>query len=212
MKIRGIIKLGAIALCIGAIIGACGCVFRSFQVRGEAEACLSAIRQIRVGSSTVKNADEVLQSLRKYEKDETQLIDGGKYLTYSYRFENKGAHLLGIIHPTGFEASLVFHDGVVVARGAGFIQDPFHMVNSHESTAGLFHNQLLDQSTVGVFVDETDPPYRIEVFINSRASETDRKAAFDYNLSCFTSVIGCRSLDQILPGAKQMKTKQQQRF
>lgn len=210
MNIRRIIKFGVIALCIGAIIGACGCVFHSFQVRGEAEACLSAIRQIRVGSSTVKNADDALQSFREYKKDETQLIDGGPYLIYSYRFENKGSHLLGILHPTGFKASLVFHDGLVVARGAGFIQDPFQMVDTHESIIGLFHNQSLDESASGVFVNGSDPSYRTEVFINSRASEADHRTAFDYNLSCFTSVIGCRSLDEILPGAKQMETKQQQ--
>jgi len=212
VRIRRSVKFGVLALCIGVVVGACGCVFHSFHVRREAEACLSAIRQIRVGSSTVESADDALQPLRKYEKSETQQIDGERYLTYSYRFENNGLHLLGLFRPTGFEASLVVHDGLVVARGAGFIQDPFQMVNSHESIIGLFRNQLLDQSTSGVHVDGTDPPYRTEVFINSRASEADRKAAFDYNLSCFTSVTGCRSLDEILPGAKQMKTKQQQQL
>ena len=48
-----------------------------------------------------------------------------------------------------------------------------------------------------------DPPVKMEVFLDTRASGMDRKTAYAYNLGCFTTLTGCKSVYEILLTVRQ---------
>jgi hypothetical protein len=203
---RAIAKVGTPLLGVVALIGIAGCVLYTFQIRWQAESCLNAIRQLHVGSSTQEDARKALEPFHRFETDGVAHFYKDRsrfdYPTYTYRIENRGFHLLAIFNPAMFGAGVIFRDGIVISKGAGFMQEPFHMVNTRETVPGLMQNSSLDSNPTGMIVGRWDPPLKLNVDLDTRASEADRKAAFEYNLGCFTSILGCRSFHKILPGVK----------
>lgn len=206
MNLRAIFKVGT-ALAGVALIAISGCVLYSFYVRWQAEKCLEAVQQFHLGSSTEKDAHQALGAFGRFEKDGTAMILGKDYPLHTYQFKNNGFHLLGVFHPALFQASLTFKDGVLIERSASFFQEPYHQVITRESIAGLLQNASLDESPSGMIAGVYDPPAKMDVFLDTRASDTDRKAAFEYNLGCFTSLTGCKSVYEILPTVKQQAMK-----
>jgi hypothetical protein len=182
-------------------------VLYSFYIRWQAEKCLAVMRGLNVGSTTKQEAHEALRAFHGFETDGTATIDRKDYPTYTYRFDNTGFHPLRLFHPTRFGMGLTFRDGVIIEKGAGFLQEPFHTANTQESLPGLLHNSSLEESTSGMIVGIYDPPVRMEVLLDTRASETSRKEAYEYNLACFTSLRGCESVYEILPNVKQKNAK-----
>jgi len=155
------------------------------------------------GSSSLAEADKLLQPFRGFEVDGTATIFGADYPLHTYQFKNNGMHLLGIYRPTLFQAGLTFRDGIVIERSAGLFQEPDYSVGTRESLAGLLQNTSLDESASGMIAGVYDPPTRMDVFLDTRASKTTLKDAYDYNLSCFTSLKGCRNVYDMLPGMRQ---------
>ncbi len=218
MNVRVIVKVGTILLGVIALIGIGGCVCNSFRVRWQAEACLNLIRLLHVGSSTMEDANMLLKPFNRIEKDGTASIYGKPYQAYSYTthsyavhsylIENKGLHLLGIFPRTHFEITLFFGDGLLVGKGASFAQDRYmpkaatYSADSLETIPGLMSDVPLAENPSGMILRSSGTPFRLEVLLDARASEADRKAAFDFDLGCFTSVFGCRSVYEILPGVE----------
>ncbi len=207
MNCRVIAKAGALFLGGAALIGISGCVLYSFQMRWKAEACLRTIRELHVGSTTQEDALKAMEPFRRFEIVGTATFDGKDHPNYAYWITNKGFHLLGLFYPSSLTANLIFRDGVLVWRSAALLQEPYHVVGTRETITDLLQNVPLNESPSGMFVDVWDPPLRMEVFLDSRASEASRNAAYDYNLGCFTSVLGCHSIYKILPGVKQSDAK-----
>jgi hypothetical protein len=197
-------KPAAILVGSVALIGIFGCILYSFYIRWQAEACLNAIRQLHVGSSTMEDARKLFAPFQRYETDGTADIAGKEYPTHTYLIGNTGVHLLGIFHKAGLGAGVTFRDGVVISKGAGFFQEPFYSVHARESIVGLSPDPSVDETASGMIEDGEDSSPTMRVLLDTRASEKDRKAAFDYNLGCFTSLIGCRSVYEILPGVKHL--------
>ena len=206
MKLRTIART-SVALVGVALLVVSGCVLYSFYIRWQAEKCLDAMRGLNVGSATQQEVHEALRAFHGFETDGTATIHGKEYPTYTYRFDNTGFHLLRVFHPARFGMGFTFRDGVVIEKGAGFLQEPFHTANTQESLPGLLHNSSLEESASGMTVGIYDPPVRMEVLLDTRASETSRKEAYDYNLACFTSLRGCESIYEILPYVKQKSAK-----
>ncbi len=206
MNFRTIIKAGTMLLGV-ALIGISGCVAYSFYVRWQAEKCLETMRQLHLGSSTEEDARNVLQPFSRFKSDGTAMIHGRDYPLRTYLFRNKGLHLLGIFHPALFQAGLTFRDGVLIERSASFFQEPYHAVNTRESIAGLLQNASLNESASGMIAGVYDPPAKMDVFLDTRASDNLRKTAYEYNLACFTSLTGCSSVYEILPTVKQQAMK-----
>jgi len=135
--------------------------------------------------------------------DGTSREFGSDYSLHTYQINNSGNHLLGIFKPTYFQIGLTYRpDGVVIEMSASLSQMPYRSVVTIESIIRSEHIQALHDSTSGVIVNVFDPPLKMNVSLNPRASDADRKAAFDFNLGCFTSVFGCRSVYKILPGVE----------
>jgi hypothetical protein len=206
MNFRSISKAGTV-LVGTALIAISGCVLYSFYVRSQAERCLKAVQQLHLGSSTEADAGKALGAFGRFERDGTAMILGKDYPLHTYRFKNNGFHLLGVFHPALFQASLTFKNGVLIERSASFFQEPYHTVITRESMAGLLQNASLDENPSGMIAGVYDPPAKMDVFLDTRASDTDRKAAYEYNLGCFTSLSGCRTVYEILPTVKQGATK-----
>lgn len=206
MSFRVFIRTGVVLLGV-ALIGVTGCISYSCYIRWQAERCLKAVQQLQVGSSTDEDVRKVLEPFRRFERDGTAMIYGRDYPLRTYLFKNNGFHLLGIFHPTLFQASLTFRNGVVIERGVSFYQEPHHSVGTRESITGLLQNTSLDESSSGILVGVYDPPQKMDVFLDTRASDTARKTAYEYNLACFTSLSGCRSVYEILPSVKQQAAK-----
>ncbi len=206
MNLRSISKAGTV-LVGAALIAISGCILNSFYVRWQAEKCLEAARQLRLGSSTEEDARKALGAFGRFERDGTAMIQGKDYPLHTYQFKNNGFHLLGVFHPALFQASLTFKDRILIERSASFFQEPYHTVNTRESMAGLLQNASLDESPSGMIAGVYDPPAKMDVFLDTRASDTDRKAAYEYNLGCFTSLSGCRTVYEILPAVKPRVTK-----
>ena len=181
------------------LAGISGCVFYSFFIRWEAEKCLEVVQQLHVGSTTEQDARKAMRPFRQFETDGTTRIEGKDYPTYTYQLENHGNHLLGIFHPARFQTGLTFRDGVLIERGAGFLTEPFLAVNTRESITGLLQNSSLDENASGVTIGVYDPPLKMDIFLDTRASTATQKAAYGYNLACFTYVRGCQDVHEILP-------------
>ena len=206
MAFRVLIKSGTILL-VAALIAISGCVLYSYRVRWQAEKCLQAMQQLSVGSSTADDARKLLEPFHGYEADGTAMINGKTYPTQTYRFENKGIHLLWIFHPARFQTGVTFRNGIVIERGAGFLMEPFQSVGTREGVTGLLQNASLDESASGMLTWIYDPPVKMEVFLDTRASGTDRNTAYAYNLGCFTTLTGCKSVYEILPTVRQQAAK-----
>ena len=206
MSLQSIIKTGAILVGV-ALVVISGCFLYTFYVRLQAEKCLQTMQQLRVGSSTREETQKILGRFRGFEVDGTAVINGEKYSSQTYRFENKGLHLLGIFHPARFQTGVIFRDGVVIVKSAGFLTEPFQTVGTRESVTGLLQNVSLNESPSGILVGLYDPPKKMDIFLDTRASASTRKMAYGYNLACFTSLSGCRSVYEILPSVKQQATK-----
>jgi hypothetical protein len=202
MLLRALIKIGLLLLVI-ALLGISGCVLYSFHARRQAQKCLELVRQLDVGSSTAAEAATALKAFRKFETDGTAMIGGQSYPIRTYRIENSGFHLPWILHRARFQTGLTFRDGVLVARGVGFVQEPFLLVSTRESVAGLLPNPSRDEASSGMTVGVYDPPLKMDVVLDSHASAAAHKAAYQYNLACFTSLRACQSVYEILPTIKQ---------
>lgn len=206
MNVRTIIKTSASVLGL-LLISLSACISYSFYVSRKAEKCLTALQQLRLGSSTEEEALQALQPFQRFEVAGTATIDGKDYSRRVYLFKNDGLHLLGIFHPALFQVSLTFRDRVVFERSASFYQEPSHEVITRESIAGLSQNPNLAEYSSGMMVGVYDPPVRMDIFLDTRASAADRKAAYQFNLACFSSLHGCSSVYEILPGVKQQHAK-----
>jgi hypothetical protein len=198
---RNIFKAGAIVLC-AILMGISGCVLRSLWVRWQSQKCLDTVRRFQVGLTTEQDAENKMTPFREFEVDGKTTVNGKDYLTRTYRFQNSGFHLLRIFHPSIFQTGLIFGDGVVVEKGAGFLTEPFLAVNTRESITGFLQNSSLDANDSGVLVGIYEPPVKMDVFLDTRAAKTKQKAAFGYNLSCFTTPLGCKNIYEILPEVK----------
>jgi hypothetical protein len=207
MNVRALIKASSLILGAAALIGASGCVAYSYLMQWQAESCLKTILQLDVGSSTQVDALKAMKPFRRFEIVGTASFGGGNHPNYAYWITNNGFHLLGIFYPSRFSANLIFRDGIVVWRSAAFVQEPYHVVGTRETITGLLQDISLNENPTGMMVSVWDPPSRMDVDLDARASEADRKAAYDYNLGCFTSVFGCRSVYKILPGVKKPDAK-----
>lgn len=212
MNYRVIAKASALFLGGIILIGMCGCIFYSFRIRWQAQACLDALQKLHVGTSTMEDARKVLAPFHRFEKDGTTSISGKEYPIHTYSIDNKGFHLLGIFSPTRFGTGLIFRNGIVIDKGAGFTQENripkvSYIVRTRETVPGLMQNFSLESNPSGMIVGVWDPSSKLDVFLDTRASEADRKAAYNYNLGCFTSIFGCRGVYQILPGVEHYGAK-----
>jgi hypothetical protein len=183
-------------------------VLYSYYIRWEAERCLRTFSQFRPGSTTIEEATKALQPFKRFEVDGTAMDYGRDYPLRTYQFMNRGHHLLGLFHPTFFQVGLTFRqDGRVLEMSAGLLQEPFHSVSTIESLPLSEHLQTLRESASGMVVVVYDPPLRMRVEITPRASAELRKAAYSYNLSCFTALQGCQNVYKMLPTVKQYAAK-----
>lgn len=206
MTFRTTVRLGILLLGI-ALVAVSGCVLYSFHIRWEAAKFLRVMQQLRVGSATREEARIALEPFHKYEIGGTAMINGKTYRTQIYRFENTGVHLLGIFHPSRFQGGVTFGDGIVIEKGCGFLTEPFRSVTTREWATRLIKDSALDDSQSGMLVGVYDPPVRMAVSLDARASDADRSAAYEYSLDCFTSLTGCQSVYEILPAVKQQATR-----
>ncbi len=201
------ITFSGVVLGIVFVIGVLASTLYTFHVRGQAEACLDSIKQIQVGTSTSQGVDKSMEPFRPFQTIGTVIFAGKSCTTYSYLIRNSGTHLLGILHTAALGATVTFRDGIVIKKSVYFFRGPFYQVTSTETIRGVSRDQSLDQKPLGVDVWETDPLVKLDVFLDTRASEVDRNSAFDYNLGCFTSFTDCATVYRILPGAKRLETK-----
>jgi hypothetical protein len=133
---------------------------------------------------------------------------GSDYPLHTYLFKNSGNHLLGLFKPTYFQVGLTSRpDGVVIEMSASLFQAPYPSVVTRESIIESEHIQALRDSASGMIVSVFDPPLKMNISLNPRVSDAVRKSAYDYNLGCFTSVFGCRSVYKILPGVEHREAK-----
>lgn len=184
------------------------CVFYSYYVRWEAERCLRIFSRFRTGSTTVEEANEALRPFSRFEVNGTARVYGSDYSLRTYLFKNDGIRLLGLFHATYFQVGLTSRqDGVVIEMSASLFQAPYRSVVTRESIVESQHIQALRDSASGMIVSVFDPPVRMNVLLNPRASDEVRKSAYGYNLTCFTALHGCQALSELLPTVTQPITK-----
>jgi len=178
-------KYAKIALGVTAAIAVwiSTCVLYSYYVRWEAERCLRIFSQFRTGSTTIEEATKALGPFSRYEVDGTAREFGSDYTLHTYLFKNSGYHLLGLFKPTYFQVGFTFRsDGVVIERSASLFQVPYCSVGTLESIVLSEHIQALHDSASGMIVSVFDPPSKMHVSLNPRASDAVRKSAYDYDL------------------------------
>lgn len=171
----------------------------SYYMRQQAESCLSVIKSLRLGSECLSESREKLARFKKFETQGVTNINGKNYQTWVYRFENRPSTFWGIFRPARFETGMTFDSAALVAVGAGMAQRDSLMVGTQETIFGLLGNKALDDNGRGMIIGLYDPPSRMNVILDSRASEKNRELAFSYKFHCFTSILGCRDGREILP-------------
>jgi hypothetical protein len=178
-------------------------VIRAYWIRSEAEGCLVSIQKIKVGSSTIHDVQVLMGPYRKSEDERTVTFHGKVYTTHQYQFISNGPLLIGLFHPAMFTAGFDVENEVVISKNVGFGEEPYRQVSTSESmTEGFMHDTNLDGQASWIFVALYDPPVKMHVGLDERASDADRQAAFDYDLGCFTKLWGCWSVHDILPAVK----------
>lgn len=187
---------------IMAILFAClfSCVLYTFYIQWRTTQFLGVVQGIRVGQTTQLEARKLLSPFRTNETDGVTKILGNDFETYSFQFENSGLHLLGLFRASRFGGGVTFRSGIVVAKGAGLTQYPCCSVGTEETIDGLRPYLWREKNSSGFHVDMQEPPEVMQVFLETHTSEKNREVAYKYNLGCITSLGGCRSVHEILPG------------
>jgi hypothetical protein len=207
-KLKCIAWIGITAVAAALIVKTSISLLCAYQQRERASECLLIIQQIKVGSSAERDVQSALAAFRKYEKAEAQPSTGGDYHSYAYWFDNDSFRIPLVSSYQRFACVVMYHNGIVFDKSVGYIRrNPFTnrltWIGSRETVLGFRQDSALDHSSNGVKVTRDS---KVLIDIDTRAPAPMRKAAFDYNLGCLTSLFGCQNAEAILPDIKAIES------
>ncbi len=183
----------AILVAMG-IIAIGGGILQSIHVRTEAEALLDRSRHLDVGSSPYEQAVGTLNQFQRYRSSNESCSSGECEL--EYRFDNTGMRALRLVPPTGFYFSFDFHGGVLTSKKAILGQGICCVALVRE----VKFNPSETDGNPGFNVIPNGAPHKVLVNLDTRATEEERRIAYQFNLACLTAVGGCKDAHQLLPG------------
>jgi hypothetical protein len=176
-----------------AAIGVGGSILQSTHVRRQAELFLSKAQQLNVGSSSYEQVLNALQQFQRY-----QYLSGpcsSMQCELEYHFDNTGVRVLRLVPPTGFYFSFDFHNGLLTGKKAVLGQDVCCVALVRETRfdpgerAGIPAYELIPNGA----------PYKVLVKLDTRATDEERRIAYQFNLGCLTTVGGCKDAHELLP-------------
>lgn len=192
-----------------AMMWASACVLCSYHIRWEAEECSRIFGTFRTGTTTIEEATRAMNRFSRFrEMDGAGTSFGDQYSIQSYVIKNDGRHLLGLFDPTYFQVTLSYdQDGFIREMSASLSQMPFRAAATSESIVYFQRLESLRNNSSGISVDIFDPPVKMFVFLSPQAPNEIRKAAYGYDLSCFTAVHRCQTIYRLLPTVRHYITK-----
>jgi hypothetical protein len=103
---------------------------------------------------------------------------------------------LRLVPPTGFYFSFGFHNGVLASKKATLGQGICCVALVRE----VKFNPSEGRGNPGYNLIPNGAPYKVLVHLDTRATEEEKRIAFQFNLDCLTTVGGCKDAHQLLPG------------
>jgi hypothetical protein len=188
-----------------AVIVCVVCYIQAYNVRALAQECLNDTQRLRLGSSSRPEVERTFAKFSKFRRDGLLSTKKNDFPTREYLIINRGMHLSNFLRSSGFYVSLTFDHDILIMKGAGFAEGISPSVSTRAWSIRAVQESGLDRSPRKLIVRERGPGQRIDVELDDQTSEADQGAAFDYNLGCFTSLLGCRTVYDVLPGLHQLK-------
>ncbi len=186
-------RVFAVILATG-IIAVCGSILQSIHVRSEAEALLERSRHLDVGSSSYEQVVSTLRPFHRYQSSNESCSSGDCEL--EYRFDNTGMRTLRLVPPTSFYFSFGFHNGLLTSKKAILGQGICCVARVRE----VKFNPGEGDGNPGYNLIPNGAPYKVLINLDTRATEEEKRIAYQFNLDCLTAVGGCKDAHQLLPG------------
>jgi len=203
MKLSTLRNLIAV-VCILPLIAIASSAVYAFHVRAQAAEFLACLDRIHVGSTSRGEAEQILRPLRGFEHVGARVIAGKSYSAEEFLFRNRSLRFPGFVAPAHISGLIAFRDGLVIDKEFMFTEDapPFSVASTWEVAQDVFPTPLQKRTASGLHAQAIRPPAVLSVRVDASASTESRRAAYQFNLDCFTSFSGCSLAPQILPAVQ----------
>ena len=224
MKRLGRVSCYTIAgLLVVAALAEIGIYLDNVRTRREAEALVNAIRQLRVGDSTLSSTESLRTDFRARKLAVSSVSGSLPQQRYEIIVANVSLYKLKLefpslwrfgLRPTSVEAELTYENErlisvsymlhIPVLTSSGKPVDLVPGVSVAEDSDGEHHRNFnivyrIRPSPIVAKALEV----RFGALLTSRATQEESDAAFDFSLSCISSLRGCRSFCQMVPSVWQ---------
>jgi len=190
------------------------------RTRQKSEALLTAIRQLRVGESTLSSTEKLLVEFGAVSSPTSPLPGLTRATEYQIsvlnrliplQYRHRGLWRLGLgLKPTITSAQLEYRDGTLVSvtyrvdtpvfthTGEGVQLVALTAIEEDRGTEPRSHMrpyyELLNGRNRGKFYG-----VQLGAVLSPNATPDQRNAAFDFDLSCISSLRGCQAFCEIMP-------------
>jgi hypothetical protein len=228
-SLRRIFLLAGMML-IAILIAQLALLAANFRTRRRAESLLSSLQKLKLGTSTFEDVQPLIVNYKAYTNPLGSACPSGD-AAYGISISNNTIDALGWnsllrdvgVRPVGADATLSFKNG----RLCSFVYSPRALLSasrypfredsrSMTSQLIMIHNRTIVQAQP--YNDENYNITRLDTIMRGReagtfvgllvtitpsATPSEYRHALTFDLSCFTSLQGCRTICQLMPLAFQ---------
>jgi hypothetical protein len=183
-------------------------ISQAYLARWRAERFLAMLEHIQVGTTKRDAVLEMSRPFRGYMPEATN----SNPLQLGFNFDNHGLVMLHLAPYTEFRASITFTDGVVVEKQARVFQASSgcgarvdEKVRGLEFSGGVAPNDYPNHIVHGVSPNSSGLVRHISIEDDNTYGAVQRRADWDFTLSCMTRFRGCADASLMLLDARPTK-------
>jgi hypothetical protein len=218
-RLRRVLCYTIAGLLAAGVLAELGIYLDNVGTRREAEALLNAIHQLRVGESTLSSTESFRIGFRARTVAVSPVSGTPPQQRYEiivanvslYKLKLKFPSLWGFgLRPTSVEADLTYQNERLIS--VGYMLHAPALTSSGEPVE-LVPGVAVEKDSDGEHHSNFSVVYRIRpspiaakalevrfgALLTSRATQEEREAAFDFDLSCISSLRGCQAFCQMVP-------------
>jgi len=169
----------------------------TFSTRSAAKALLLEIRALRVGEVTFANAEKLSTIYASYRTSGSEPCSS-KECNFAFGFDNGWLHKLGLAPYTVLTYQLYVTNGRVAWIELMMATDPIAKAVVEESLAGRDVSPY-DVNGKLVTLGSVSHAILIDVKFTPQANPSQKERSLAFNLSCLTSIGGCKYSEEMLP-------------
>jgi hypothetical protein len=204
------IATGSIAIVVASVSF---CILETYYERWRAKQFLEIYTSLKPGVTT---ETETRSALHRFGHGEESTRQGERFsasqwdentnqrlvaMGRAYVFNNRTLRYLRLGVPAEIESILYFRDGILVVKYANFKQGWGNccMIIIKEANKQFEGIPEAEQNRDGLRISHRWYPDWIYLQVYPDAYEASRKRAYNIDLSCMTSLHGCKSVEELLP-------------